>query len=156
MNKLVEADLETGTRKERDSEEVRYIKMMFQTTEKKEQKKMKRKGKWFTQEVKVTVPNPPKTYQQVIKRFPKRLKLVQGRIAIQGEDSYKEVIKSELETLHDKCVRLLVQHSKDDEADILQERWEKLIYQTYKTDVRGRKSKEQKLNDFLKDFDFGK
>ena len=155
LNKLVEADKVVGTRKEKDSEEVRYIKLMFQTTKKKENKKMKRKGKWFTQEVTTTVPNPPKTYQQVLKKFPQRVLIVQGRIAIQGEDSYAEVVKSELETLHEKCIRLLVEHSKEEQADILQERWEKLIWQTYKTDVRGTKSKQEKIKDFIKGFDFG-
>ena len=44
LDKLVEADLEVGTRKEKDSEEVRYIKMMFSTTEKEVTKKRKQKN----------------------------------------------------------------------------------------------------------------
>ena len=155
LKKLVEADLVVGTRKEKDSEEVRYIKLMFQTVKKKTVKKYKKRGKYLTDEITETVPNPPQTLQQDIKKFPQRLLIVQGRIAIQSEDSYAEVVKSELATLHEKCVRILVAHSKEEQADELQERWEKLTWQTYKTDVRGRKSKEEKISDFLKGFDFG-
>jgi len=157
LSKLVQADLITGTRKEKDSEEVRYIKLMFQTKEREVTKKRKQKnGKYKNVVEKEVVPNPPKTLQQVLKKFPLRIEKIQGRIAIQEEDKYEVVVKQELNELHDKCIRLLTAYQKEEEVIELQERWEALVFQTYKTDVRGRKSKGEKIHDFLNDFDFGK
>jgi hypothetical protein len=137
IRELAEAYTLKGRRTDKEPQEVRYIKLML---------KMKKvKGK------KRKVSAAPTTFQQVIRRFPKLLLLVQVGISSEGNTTtLEEATKAEIKRLHDECVRLLEAHDKHKEPYNLQKAYEKLEWKTFKHSVRGTKSKEDKIADFIK------
>ena len=145
LQKLVEAEQQVGTKKEREPMEVRYLKLMFKT-------KNVKKGKGKRAKT-VKVDDYPNHLQQVVREFP--LILANIHLNPNEELSLEQKTLDALHVLHEEVVYLLSTSGKSAEASELTDRFCQLTWKTFKTTARGTKTKEEKISSFLQGFDFG-
>ena len=144
LQNLIEKENQEGTKREREPMEIRYMKLMFK-------KKKITKGKGKNKKT-VMVDNPPDYLQQVIKEFPILLSNV--HLNPDEDKSLEDKTIDAIYVVHEEVIYLLETNGKKDVASELIKRFNELTWKTFKTTVRGTKTKEKKIADFLNDFDF--